>query len=101
MADGGSQATAQGECGGGEGLGLLTDQQPGLALALNGGLLDSGHGSFESVPVRRGDRDQSGETQVGVTDRDLLLPPQDVLVFGRIGELGDLPEAGLLVASVM
>ncbi len=80
------------QCGGGEGLGLLADEESGFAGGLDGGLFDGGDGDVEVVGGGGGDGDEAGVAEDAVACGELGFLLEDVVVFGGLAGVFDLPD---------
>ena len=76
----------------GEGLGLLTDEEPRLAGGLDGGLFDGGDCGVEAVDGGGGDADEAGVAEDAVACGEVGFLLEDVVVFGGLGGVFDLPD---------
>src|SRR5690625_5198226 len=87
-----SDAAGERQRGGGEGLGLLADEEAGFAGGLDRGLFDRGDRGIELFDGGGGDGDQTGVAEHAVTGGEVGFLPEHVLVFGGLGGVLDLPD---------
>ena len=73
-------------------MGLLADEESCLAGGLNGGLFDGGDGGVEVVVGRGGDADEPGVAEDAVACGEVGLLLEDVVVFGGLARVFDLPD---------
>lgn len=71
---------------------LLANEEPCLAGRLDGGLFDGGDGDVEVVVGGGGDADEAGVAEDAVACGEVGFLLEDVVVFGGLARVFDLPD---------